>query len=175
MSENKKLMVWTDQYDEEWEKAYKADYPEATEDELSEAWYEQAAVSFDDEKTNLRIPIDQDVMVIKTINRWDGQTIWCSRITRATIGDLLERFMDGNSFYVESETGDLVGEAYHHDGTNYYRFREISADAPHDDVADLVYKIEEGEDYAADLARLTKPFGGRIAKVYGWEVNASDE
>jgi hypothetical protein len=76
---------------------------------------------------------------------------------------------------VEPDTGDLVGEAYHHDGTNYYRFREISADATNDDVDDLMYKIVNGQDFACDLARLTKSLGGRIAKTYGWEVNASDE
>lgn len=175
MKDNKKLMIWSDQYDEKWEEEYKAEHPDASDEEVMQAFAEECSISFDDEKLNLNIPIERDVLVIKTINRWDGQTIWCSRISRATIGDLLERFMDGNSFYVESDTGDMVGEAYHHDGTNYYRFREISADALHDDIADLVYKIEEGEDYAEDLAKLTKSFGGRIAKVYGWEVQATDE
>lgn len=175
MKDNKKLMIWSDQYDEKWEEEYKAEHPEASDEEVMQAFADECSVSFDDEKLNLNIPIERNVLVIKTINRWDGQTIWCSRISRATIGDLLERFMDGNSFYVEPDTGDLVGEAYHHDGTNYYRFREISADALHDDIADLVYKIEEGEDYAEDLAKLTKSFGGRIAKVYGWEVQATDE
>jgi hypothetical protein len=175
MKDNKKLMIWSDQCDEKWEEEYKAEHPEASDEEVMRAFADECSVSFDDEKLNLNIPIERDVLVIKTLNRWDGQTIWCSRISRATIGDLLERFMDGNSFYVESDTGDMVGEAYHHDGTNYYRFREISADALHDDIADLVYKIEEGEDYAEDLAKLTKSFGGRIAKVYGWEVHATDE
>lgn len=175
MKDNKKLMIWSDQCNEKWEEEYKAEHPEASDEEVMQAFADECSVSFDDEKLNLNIPIERNVLVIKTINRWDGQTIWCSRISRATIGDLLERFMDGNSFYVEPDTGDLVGEAYHHDGTNYYRFREISADALHDDIADLVYKIEEGEDYAEDLAKLTKSFGGRIAKVYGWEVQATDE
>ena len=172
---NKKLMVWSDQYNEDWEEAYKEEHTDATPDELNTAWYEEAAISFEDEKANLNVPITQKVLVIKTINRWNGQTIQCSMIARDTIGDLLERFFDGNSFYVEADTGDFVGEAYHHDGTNYYRFRELSTDAPNDSIDDLVYKIESGEEYAEDLARLTKSFGGRIAKVYGWEVNASDK
>ena len=175
MSENKKLMVWSDQYDEKWEEEYKAEHPDASDMEVMQAFAEECSISFNDEKANLNIHIDGPVLVIKTINRWDGQTIQCSMIARDTIGALMERFFDGNSFYVEADTGDFVGEAYHHDGTNYYRFREISADALHDDIDDLVYKMESGEEYAEDLARLTKTFGGRIAKVYGWEVNASDE
>jgi hypothetical protein len=175
MKDNKKLMIWSDQCDEKWEEEYKAEHPEASDEEVMQAFADECSVSFDDEKLNLNIPIERNVLVIKTINRWDGQSICCSIISRRTIGDLLERFFDGNSFYVEVDTGDLVGEAYHHDGTNYYRFRELTADALHDDIDDLVYKIDVGEEYAADLARLTKSFGGRIAKVYGWEVQATDE
>lgn len=175
MSENKKLMVWTDQYDEKWEEEYKAEHPDASDAEVAQAYEDEVAVRLDDERANLDIPIERDVLVIKTLGLWDGKKVRCSVIHRATIGTLLERFFDGNSFYVEADTGDFVGEAYHHDGTNYYRFREISADAPNDSIDDLVYKIESGEEYAEDLARLTKSFGGRIAKVYGWEVNASDE
>lgn len=175
MSENKKLMVWTDQYDEQWEKEYKAEHPDASDAEVAQAYEDEVAIRLDDERANLNIPIERDVLVIKTLGLWYGKRVRCSVIHRATIGDLLERFFDGNSFYVEADTGDFVGEAYHHDGTNYYRFREISADAPNDSIDDLVYKIESGEEYAEDLAHLTKSFGGRIAKVYGWEVNASDE
>lgn len=172
---SKKLMVWSDQYDAQWEKDYKEEYPNATKEEVMDAFCENVSISFDDEKLNLNIPIKNEVLVIKTLNFWNGKSIRCSVIHRNTIGDLLERFFEGNSFYVEAETGDFVGEAYHHDGTNYYRFREISADASCDNINDLVCKIEFGEEYAADLAKLTKSFGGRIAKVYGWEVQASDE
>ena len=175
MKDTKKLMVWSDQYDEQWEKEYKAEHPDATDQEVMQAWYDEAETSFADEKLNLRIPIERDVLVIKTVNRWNGQTVHCSVIHRNTIGDLLERFFDGNSFYVEAETGDLVGEAYHHDGTNYYRFREVSADAPNDNIDDLIFRIEDGDDYQQELEALTKTFGGRIAKVYGWEVQATDE
>ena len=175
MKDTKKLMVWSDQYDEQWEREYKAEHPDATDQEVMQAWYDEAETSFADEKLNLNIPLERDILVIKTINRWDGTSVCCSIINRSTIGDLLERFFDGNSYYVEADTGDLVGEAYHHDGTNYYRFREISADALNDDVDDLAYKIDTGAEYVDDLSRLTKTLGGRIAKVYGWEVDATDE
>lgn len=175
MKDTKKLMVWSDQYDEQWAQEYKAANPDATDQEVMQTWYDEAEAAFADEKMNLNIPIERDVLVIQTINRWNGQTVRCSVIRRNTIGDLLERSFDGNSFYVEADTGDLVGEAYHYDGTNYYRFREVSADAPNDNIDDLIYKIEAGEEYEKELQALTKPFGGRIAKVYGWEVQATDE
>ncbi|MBQ8806674.1 MAG: hypothetical protein IJZ68_09555 [Bacteroidaceae bacterium] len=175
MSENKKLMVWTDQYDAKWEEEYKEEHPDASDAEVAQAYEDEVAIRLDDERANLDIPIERDVLVIKTLGLWDGKKVRCSVIHRATIGALLERFFDGNSFYVESETGDLVGEAYHHDGTNYYRFREVSADAPNDNIDDLIFKLEDGEDCEQELQALTKSFGGRIAKVYGWEVNASDE
>lgn len=175
MKESKKLLVWSDQYDEEWEKEYKAENPDASDEEVMQAFADECSISLDDEKLNLNLPLERDVLVIKTINRWNGTSVCCSIINRNTIGDLLERFFDGNSYYVEADTGDLVGEAYHHDGTNYYRFHEISADALNDDVDDLAYKIDTGAEYADDLSRLTKTLGGRIAKVYGWEVQAADE
>lgn len=174
MKENKKLLVWTDQYDTAWGEEYKAEHPDATDEEIMNAWDEEAEISFHDEKDNLNIPVDGEILVIKTLNLWNGQKVCCSVIRRNTIGDLLERFMDGNTFYVDAETGDFICEAYHHDGTNCYCFREISADAPNDHIDDLIYKIEDGEKYDRDLHAFTNPFGGRIAKVYGWEVNAND-
>ena len=175
MSENKKLVVWTDQYDDQWEKEYKDEHPDASDAEIAQAYEDEVSMRFDDEKANLDIAIKRDVLVIKTINRWNGQSIQCSTIHRTTIGSLLERFFDGNTFYVDAETGDFIGEAYHHDGTNRYCFREIAVDDREDDIDELVCDIESGKEYAAKLAELTKPFGGRIAKVYGWEVNANDE
>ena len=171
----KKLIVWSDQYNDDWEEAYKEEHPDATPDELNIAWCEEAAISFEGERANLNIPITQNVLVIKTINRWNGQTVCCSVIKRDTIGDLLEYFFDRHTFYVDAETGDFICEADHHDGTNYYRFREISADAPNDSIDDLIYKIETGDEYTDALDALTKTFGGRIAKIYGWEVQANDD
>jgi hypothetical protein len=170
-----KLMIWTDRLDEKWEEEYLAEHPDANDAEVYNAWYEYADMSFHDEKINLNIPIEGNVLIIRKVNRWNGTTVWCSIIKRDTIGMLLERCLDGNSFYVDADTGDFIGEAYHHDGTNYYRFREIPADALNDDIVDLTYKIDFGDEYEEDLLRLTKTFGGRIAKVYGWKVNATDE
>lgn len=175
MTETKKLMVWSDQYDEKWEEEYREEHPDATDEEVMDAWYIECETQLVAERMNLHIHLDNPILVIQTLGLWNGTSIRCSMTHRDAIGDLLERFFDGNSFYVEPDTGDLVGEAYHHDGTNYYRFREISADAANDDIDDLMYKIVNGQDYTDDLARLTKSLGGRIAKTYGWEVNASDE
>lgn len=170
----KKHLIWSDQLDEHfdaWKEDYKIENPNASDDEIIQAWYDYAAASFEDERANLAIPLEGPVLVIKKINRWDGPTFTSSLIHRDVVGDLLQRFFDGNSFYVEGK--DLIGEAYHHDGTNYYCFRLLSADASNEDINDLMNRIHLDEPYEKDLQRLTKPLGDRIASIYGWDLSTS--
>lgn len=55
---------------------------------------------------------------------------------------------------------------YHHDGTNYYEFREIKEGA---NIESLVNRIAKGEKISRSLlSYYTKPLSNEIKEVYGW-------
>ena len=64
------------------------------------------------------------------------------------------------------EDGEVKGAGYHHDGTNYYTFREVINE---EKWAELRDKIIAGEKWTEkELNASTKSLAERVNKVYGW-------
>ena len=63
---------------------------------------------------------------------------------------------------------NLRGTGLHHDGTNYYLYRERKDNINDSQWNNFLNKIYYGKCTKQDISRYTKSLRPRIAKVYGW-------
>ena len=163
-------VIWTN-YNldfDDWKDDLEEYYPELSEAELYEKMYEVNNDYLDDERANLNIRLARPILVIADIGRWNGRFSGYAVIQSGNIRDCLYTDMDYATWYVDTK-GDLRCDAVHHDGTNYYLYREIKSDVSDEKIERLKNKIEFGEATRKDIEAVTERLGDRIGKVYGWE------
>jgi hypothetical protein len=169
MSE-KKHLIWGDIHldYEDWRPDLEADYPDFSEDARMRIMHETNSDYLDDERMNLDIQLDREIIVIADLGRWNGRFQGYKMIERGNIKDCLYSDCDYNEWYVDKK-GDLRCTAQHHDGTNYYLYRAIKSDVTVEQVERLQNKIYNRRVTRADITRLTERLGDYIGKVYGWQ------
>ena len=169
----KKLTIWSnrDINPEDWKEDYKETaeingWGEDTDDEnnLWDYINDTLSMYLDDERQNLNIPIDGCVLVIADLGLWDGrkqgyQVRWNN--VNAIFGphyDYTEWYSDGYN---------IKAIDVHHDGVNYYEFREIRKGRNIQNLLDAIYNGEKIT--RKKLNYYTKSLHPYVAKVYGWK------
>lgn len=156
----KKHIIWSniDINEDEWlnEDGSQMDY-ESIQDLLS--------LYIEDERANLDILLDNPILIVASLGLWNGRRSGYKIINSGNIKDILYSDTDYAEWYVEGN--DLKATAHHHDGTNYYEYREIK---DMDKVDNLTNKLYMGEEVTREyLSRYTRPIGKRVKEVYGWK------
>lgn len=119
----------------------------------------------DDERDNLDIELDNPIIIIASLGLWNGRRSGYRILESKNIKDILYSNCDYVEWYVEDN--ELRATAHHHDGTNYYRYREVK---DIDKVQPLLSKLYNNEEVSEEeLSRHTNKLGKRIQAVYGWE------
>lgn len=164
-----KRIIWTSMPDfRDWKEDLRTEYPDNSEEELMNIMYEINWDYLNDERANLNINLDNEIVVIAELGLWNGRRTGYKIIESGVISDCLkpncndseiEWFVDGRGEFRASET--------HHDGTNYYRYRYFK-DISERAKEDFLSKIFEGTVTSADISRYTRSVGKEIRKVYGW-------
>lgn len=134
-----------------------------TDDDVWNFIYESLDNQLGDERQNLNIPIDGCVLIIADLGLWNGrkqgyQVRW--KNVNAIFGPpygCTEWYSDGYN---------IRAIDVHHDGTNYYEFREIRKDRNIQNLLDAIYNGEEIT--RKKLNYYTKSLRPYVAKVYGW-------
>ena len=127
---------------------------------ISEQWYM-------DERDNL----DQEtgeIVIVADLGLWSGRVAGVKSTGKHNLNVILEQHGDIDDYEVYMERGEIKGTGYHHDGTNYYTFREVIDQEKWEKLAE---KIAAGESWTAkELDAATKSLAKRVADIYGWEV-----
>lgn len=152
---------------ENWKDDLLEEFPDADEDQLYDLMFERNASYLDDERHNLNIQLNNPILVICDIGRWNGRTMGYAEIKSGNIRDCLYTNMDYATWYVD-KNGDLRCDAIHHDGTNHYLYRVHKDGASQSSIENLKSKILDGTVTRSDITRVTKRLGDDIGKVYGW-------
>jgi hypothetical protein len=120
---------------------------------------------FECEQTNLNIPTDGRILVIADIGAWDGRHQgYRIGTSRRNINEIFDRHYDYTEWY--SDGYNIRAIDVHHDGVNYYEFREIREDRNIQNLLDAIYNGEKiGR---KKLNYYTKSLHPYVAKVYGW-------
>ena len=163
-----KGLIWTDYYQnfEDWEADLREEYPECSEDELYQKMQELNAQYLDDERLNLSIELDEDILVIADLGLWNGKHQGYKEIG-SNIKNCLSSDCDYNTWYVDGYL-NLRCEAIHHDGRNHYLYREWKPGTTAVQKEVLKWKLYTGKATTKDISRYTRKLGDRVAAVYGW-------
>ncbi|WP_405316658.1 hypothetical protein [Faecalibacillus faecis] len=151
---------------EEWRDFYKEERPDiynAGED----AMYEQMILDKDeflqDEIYNCDKLLEGRILVIADLGLWNGRRSGykilvnnLNEIFKTRLGDYYKIYCDGYNVKMED---------YHHDGVNYYMFREIKEDRNIDKLLDAIYNGKTIS--SAMLNYYTKSLRSYIWDIYG--------
>lgn len=169
--ENGDHLIWTnkDLDYEDWKADLEEQYPELSEEERIQMMYETNNDYLDDERHNLDIQLAEPIIVIANLGRWNGRFLGYKEIESGNIKDCLNTDTDYATWFVDKK-GDLLCEATHHDGTNYYLYRTYRKGVSEKQIELLKEKIYDGSVTEKDINRVTQRLGDSIAKVYGWRL-----
>lgn len=159
---------WRDSYKEYLEINGLDDDPD-DENKLYEYMVEANDDYLSDERQNLDIQFSQPIIVIGDLGRWNGRVTGYKMIDSGNIKDCLYADTDYTEWYVD-KYGDLRADAVHHDGANYYLYRVFKDGVTDTQIENLQDKIYNGKVTRADITRVTKRLGDKIAEVYGFSI-----
>lgn len=117
----------------------------------------------EDERMNLDISTDGRILVIADLGFWFGRRQGYKIINR-NVSNILYDDADYVEWY--SDGHNIKATAIHHDGTNYYEYREIREDRNIDNLLNAIYNGEKIT--RQKLNYYTKSLHPYVAKVYGW-------
>lgn len=130
---------------EEWEEAinnYKEEDGENyTEDQIETFVCDDNNLWYDDVKDNLNVPLDGKILVIANLGRWNGKFNGY-KILNNNLNSILSN-LGCDEVHYYSDGKNIRAEGYHHDGTNYYLFREIKDNVNIDKLTDAIYNNKE--------------------------------
>ena len=173
MKNEKKWIIWQnvdlniDDYED-----YFSDLETEYEEEFSDSrkWemlYEDNAKQQEDERANLDKALECDILVLANLGLWYGRRGAYKIIESGNIKDCLFDDADYVEWYCDK--WNLRCTAHHHDGTNYYLYREIRPDLTETQKENFMEKLYDGSiRNNRTLRRYTRSIRPEIAKVYGW-------
>lgn len=166
----KKHTIWSNRNinPADWQEAYNEakELNGWDEDEYSLWDYinENLDIYLDDERRNLDIPLSGRVLVIADLGLWDGRHQGYDIRGIRNVSAIFTHFGDYVEWY--SDGYNIKAVDVHHDGTNYYEFREIREDRNIQNLLDAIYNGEKIT--RKKLNYYTKSLHPYAAKAYGW-------
>lgn len=117
----------------------------------------------DDERHNLDIKTDGRILLIADIGRWNGR-VPGYRLLEGNIKNILYSNADCVEWY--SDGHNIRATAYHHDGTNYYIYKEVREDRNIQRLLDAIYS---GKEITTNMMKYyTKSLNHYVKDTYGW-------
>lgn len=168
----KKHVIWgnIDLDYEDWREDLEADYPNLTEEERIEIMRLNNADYLDDERMNLDVALNRDIIVIANLGLWNGPRTGYKVIKSGNIKDCLSDAVgDFTEWYVDGY-GNLRCIDQHHDGTNTYLYRVVREGISEGRIDSLLDEIYNGEIIPSHITAVTEAIGPYIAGVYGFSI-----
>ena len=164
-----KRMIWsnTDLDLKDWTEL-REEYPDYTEEQFTDEMIETNNSYLDDERCNLNIQCNSEIIAIADIGRWNGRFSGYGIIKSGNVADCLYSPYDYAQWYVD-RNGEFRSTQIHHDGSNHYYYRTFKDGVEDYEREDLLADIYEGKATQEQIDRLTDKLGPTIGKVYGWE------
>ena len=183
-----KHIIWKSEIDlDEWKEYIKEElvpnFPDYTKgldsfiEENEDYCYQEVAYLnndyLEDERINLDVTTNGRIICIANLGLWYGRRDGYKYIGH-TISDCLYSQINSacgdNEWYVEykGRMCDLKGIERHHDGINYYLYRELKPNLSDTQIANFESKIYNGTVTPSDISRYTMSLGHYINDVYGF-------
>lgn len=115
-------------------------------------------------KANLDKATDGRILVIAELGLWNGKRSAYKILARNNVNAIFGCVQGEKAeFYFDGHNVKCIDK--HHDGTNYYEFREIREDK---DISRLTDAIYGGKHTREMINRYTKSLAPYVKEVYGW-------
>lgn len=169
----KKRIIWSniDLNPEDWRKDYEEvarenEWDEDTSDP-NNLWQYMIATHntyLDDERYNLNKYLNGRILIIADLGLWNGRKQGYKIID----GNISNILYDNDADFIEwyADQYNIRATAHHHDGTNYYLYREIREDRNIQILLDDIYNGREIS--RSKLNYYTRSIRPYVAKIYGW-------
>ena len=170
----KKRIIWSniDLNPEDWKEDYEEcaicngwDEDTSDPDNLYKYMMDTNMMYLDDERTILNRQLNGRILIIADLGLWNGRKQGY-KIIEGNIANIL---YDSNVDFIEwyADGYNIRATAHHHDGTDYYLYREIREDRNIQILLDDIYngrKITK-----AKLNYYTRSIRPYVAKIHGWK------
>lgn len=140
---------------------------DADEDELYELMYEFDRMDFDDLYTQCKTQLENGIVVIADIGRWNGRASGYKVVRSGNVQDILHSDCDYAKWYVDKYK-NLRFEGAHHDGSNHYLYRTWKNTVSDEQKENFLDKIYDGSVTSRDITRYTKRIGDVILEELGY-------
>ena len=161
----KQKIIWNSEINlEDWKDFIEEEYPEYTNETFL---YERCSLMNDqylyDEKMNLNKQLNNKIIIIADLGLWNGRKQACT-LLGANLNNIFDigSFDEAHWYY---DRYDVKCTNPHHDGTNYYTFRELKDDKYWD--TQIVPKILNQTLTKKDITRYTKSLVPYLKEIYG--------
>lgn len=171
VNEMKKHIIWTDTVNlnlEDYAEYLEENYPETVDDYKK---FEIIDMVNSDELDMVRdefdIQLDGRILILGQLGLWNGKVSGYKIINSGKLSDIFYSQLNTMS-YMEfwSDGYNIRASEAHHDGTNYYLFREIREDK---DIENFLNDIYFGREISrSKLNYYTRSVASHINKLYGW-------
>ena len=162
----KQKTIWNSEINlEDWKEYIQQEYPEYIENEYKQYQIieEQLQWELDTEAGLLDKYLDNKIIIIADLGLWNGRKQGC-KLLGSNLNNIFEigSFDDAHWYY---DRYDVKCINPHHDGTNYYTFRELKDDKYWD--TQIVPKILNQTLTKKDITRYTRSLAPYLKEIYG--------
>ena len=143
-------------------------------DEHDDVYYYEEMVDLnlmylDEDRCNLAVYLDHDIIAIADIGRWNGRHSGYRIYEGVNIGELLYSECDYCEWYVD-EHGDMRFRGSHHDGNNSFLYRALRDGITDNQLDKLCDALLEDKPEAPDLIKkYTYRIGDYVGDIFGWK------
>lgn len=162
-----KKIIWTNEINmEDWKEFLEEEYPEIKNKNKQYKLVRDCIISnLEDERQNLNIPTSGRILMIADLGLWDGRRSGYKIIDKRNINAILTNNHDGEVEYY-SDGWNIKGIWKHHDGTDYFEFREIREGKQ---ITNLTERLYYGLSVNRKMINYyTKSIAPQVNAVYGW-------
>ena len=132
---------WKDGYKEWLELNEMDDRDPNDEDAIYDWMVEENWYYLDAERMNLNKELDGSILILADLGLWNGRKRGYKIVEKKNLNAILNFDFDYAEFYGDGY--NIRGTEVHHDGTNYYIFREIREDRNIHKLLDDIYYDKE--------------------------------
>lgn len=129
--------------------------------------YRMKEDDYEYEKDMLNVKLDNNIVLIGVIGRWDGHRLAYKELSN-NLNNILDRSDDGDYYTVVMNKNDVIATESHHDGRNYYLYRELRKDKTLESFMNAMSRAKQnGKKLMPVVSRYTKSLVPYVKERYG--------